>query len=107
MATVVKNTNEIAAAPQSPPKLLRASLIGAVYVALCLGVVFFGVPWLWKSTVGGWVGQHIGKFFDPAGMALLLLAAAIGLLYLGKMLADLMGSPAGLRAGVFVFVAGG
>jgi preprotein translocase SecE subunit len=105
MATAVKSVTESAPRPQ--PNLLRASLVGALYVVLCLALVFFGLPFAWKATVGPWVGQHLGAFFDPIGMATLIVAAAVGLLYLGKVMADQTGSPPGLRAGVFSFVAFG
>jgi preprotein translocase SecE subunit len=105
MATAVKSVTESAPRPQH--HLLRASLVGALYVVVCLGLVFFGLPYLWKQTVGPWVGEHLGAFFDPAGMGVLIIAAAVGLLYLGKTLADQTGSPPGLRGGVFAFVAFG
>jgi preprotein translocase SecE subunit len=73
----------------------------------CLALVFFGLPYLWKATVGPWIGEHLGGFFDPVGMGLVIIAAGVGLLYLGKVMADNTGSPAGLRAGVFSFVAFG
>ena len=49
--------------------LLRASALGAVYVVVCLGVVLFGIPYLWKHLLSAWVSTHLGEFFDPAGMA--------------------------------------
>ncbi len=106
MATAVKNTMETTAVPQPQPNLLRVSLVGAVYVVVCLGLVLFGLPYLWKQTVAGWIAVHLGAFFDPAGMAVLLVAAVVGLLVLGLKLAG-SHPPAGLRAGVFTFVAGG
>src|SRR5262245_12597297 len=105
MATAVKTVTESAPRPQ--PNLLRASVVGAVYVVLCLALVFFGLPFLWNQTVGPWMAQHLGAFFDPIGMATLIVAAAVGLLYVGKMMADQTGSPPGLRAGVFSVVAFG
>src|SRR5262245_51645674 len=105
MATAVKSVTESAPRPQH--NLLRASLVGALYVVLCLALVFFGLPYAWKATVGPWIADHLGGFFDPVGMGLLIVSAAVGLLYLGKVMADQTGSPAGLRAGVFSFVAFG
>lgn len=110
MATAVKNPSDLPAAPvphEAPQAhLLRGSVVGALYVTLCLGLVFFGIPLLWKASVGPLLAKNLGAFFDPAGMAVALIAAAVGLLLLGARLAG-TSPPPGLRAGVFTFVAGG
>lgn len=106
MATAVKNSTETSTAPQPQAHLLRASLIGAVYVAVCLGLVFFGIPMLWKATLGPWLAANLNNFINLAGMALAVVAGTVVLLYLGARLAG-DHPPPGLRAGVFIFVAGG
>jgi len=106
MATAVKNNMETNAATEPQANLLRSSLIGAVYVAACMALVLFGIPYVWKLFIGGWMAAHLGPFFDPAGMAVVLIAAAVGLIMLGLNLAG-PHSVNGLRAGVFTFVVAG
>lgn len=108
MATAVKSTNETASpSPGLANQLITASLIGSAYLLAGLAIVFFGLPQLWKALLSDWVRENLGTFFDPFGMGLAILAASVGLLYIGQRLADKLGSPPGLRAGVFVFVFGG
>jgi preprotein translocase SecE subunit len=106
MATAVKNNMETTAASEPQANLLRSSLVGAVYVTASLAVVLFGVPYVWKLYIGGWMSAHLGPFFDPAGMAVAVVGSAVGLLLLGLKLAGPHPIP-GLRAGVFTFVVGG
>jgi preprotein translocase SecE subunit len=108
MATAVKTANDTSSpTPGALSHLTTASLIGAVYLLVGLVVVFSGMPALWKSLLSDLVRENLGAFFDPFGMGLAILAGAIGLLYLGQRLSDRLGSPPGLRAGVFLWVFGG
>ncbi len=107
MATAVKSSNETSSPTPSPnSQLIRSSLIGSVYLVAGLAIVFFGLPQLWKTLLSDWVRDHLGAFFDPFGMGLAILFASVGLFYLGQQLANRVGSPPGLRAGVVVFVFG-
>jgi len=76
------------------------SLIGVLYLLVCLAVVFEGIPWLWKSA---WQTLNLGAQGWVSGtlLGLVCLAVAVGLLWFG---ARLLGPdpPVGVRSGVFV-----
>lgn len=108
MATAVKNPSESPAptsAASQQMRLLRASLIGAVYLAVCLGLVAFGIPYVWKQAITPWLAKSLGSFVDLAGLAFVIIATIIGLIIAGIALAG-SHPPEGLRAGVFTIVVG-
>jgi preprotein translocase SecE subunit len=105
MAIAVKNSTEATSASEPRTRLLRASVVGAVYVAACIAVIAFGVPWLWKTGMTPWITQHLGSFFDAAGLIVVLVTAAAGLAIAGLAMAG-PHPPEGLRAGVFTILAG-
>ena len=98
MAVAVKNPPIVGAA--SPfDRLPIVSLVGAAYVAVSLGVVLDGLPYLWRTYTG---------LTDVGGdilLGLIMLAVATALAVLGV---RLYGGrrPAGARAGVFMGLAG-
>src|SRR5437870_547429 len=101
MATAVKNPMETtAAAPDPQFRLLRASVVGALYLIVCLLLVFYGIPYVWKAGVTPWLGKLLGSFVDVALLGVTMIAAAVGLLIAGITLAGSR-PPDGLRAGVF------
>jgi preprotein translocase SecE subunit len=107
MATAVKNPSE---SPAPAPvdqnmRLLRASVLGALYLAGCITVIAYGIPFLWKFGLTPWVTKNLGSFVDTAGLAIAVLAAGIGLIVGGLTIAGSR-PPEGLRAGVFSIVAG-
>jgi len=105
MATAVKKSSEATTATDTPMRLLRSSALGALYVAACVALLAFGIPRLWGSGMTPWIVQHLGAFFDIAGLLVVELTAAAGLLILGLTIAG-PNPPDGLRAGVFTILAG-
>jgi len=99
MAVAVKNT------PEAPSKrafdsLPLASIAGTLYLVLCLAAVFAGLPKVWAVAVTPWLAEALNSFVDQALLGVAMLAAAIGLIYLGVRMAG--SNPVkGLRAGVF------
>src|SRR5579864_3638991 len=100
MAIAVQNSSEASTAPNPQSRLLLSSVIGAVYVAICLAVVAFGVPYLWRQGMTDWITRHLGSFFDVAGLIVVLVTVAVGLLFAGLAIAGPQ-QPPGLRAGIF------
>jgi preprotein translocase SecE subunit len=98
MAVAVKNTPELG---NPLDRLPVVSLVGVVYVLVCLGVVFGALPWLW------WNVFHFSTTSFAAGSVLgvVMLAAAVGLVVVG---ARGLGTkvPHGTRAGIFVALVG-
>jgi preprotein translocase SecE subunit len=86
-------------------RLLRASVIGAIYLAVCLALVAVGIPYVWKQAITPWLSKSLGSFVDLAGLACAIIAAIIGLIIAGIALAG-SHPPEGLRAGVFTILAG-
>jgi preprotein translocase SecE subunit len=105
MATAAKNTST--STPTSNPhiRLLRASVIGAVYVGAAIAFVAFGIPTLWRTGMTPWLEPMLGSFFNAAGLIIVLVTAAAGLLIGGLAIAG-PNPPDGLRAGVFTILAG-
>jgi preprotein translocase SecE subunit len=119
MATAVKNSSTTTSSGDPHMRLLRASAIGAVYVAACIAFVAFGIPYLWK------VGMHplllevfrnkaglidpadLSKvnFLSGAGLIVVVITACAALLLGGLAIAGPQ-QPEGFRAGVFTLVAG-
>ncbi|HLW68806.1 MAG TPA: hypothetical protein VKS79_26070, partial [Gemmataceae bacterium] len=87
MAIAVQNSSEASTAPNPQSRLLLSSVIGAVYVAICLAVVAFGVPYLWRQGMTDWITRHLGSFFDVAGLIVVLVTVAVGLLFAGLAIA--------------------
>jgi preprotein translocase SecE subunit len=101
MALAVKNNPETK--PRSPnTHLALASLVGAVFVLASIVVVFYGVPQLWRMVVGDAL-ENIGAT-DWFLSFLLCIATAVGLGFLGKMLAG-PNPPVGLRTGIALTIA--
>src|SRR5438552_2263043 len=100
MAATVTNTPETksqAPRPRSATALALASVFGAAYVVVALAAVFWGVPQLWASAIHPSLAGL--EFVSYAVLGLLMLAAAGGLIYLGRQLAGAR-PPVGLRAGI-------
>ena len=98
MAVAVKNPP---VAGESSPfdRLPVVSLVGAAYVAVSLGIVLDGLPYLWRTYTG------LTEIGGNVLLGLIMLAVATGLAVLG---ARLFGPnrPVGARAGVFVGLVG-
>jgi preprotein translocase SecE subunit len=100
MATAVKNTPETTA-PSLFDRPAAVSLVGVVYVIGCLGIVFKLLPYLFWDVLkldGTSIAANVV-------VAVLLLAAATGLLILGLRLLGPR-APHGARAGIFVGAVG-
>jgi preprotein translocase SecE subunit len=104
MATAVQKSSEAPSAPNPQSRLLISSAIGALYGAVAILFVLFGVPYLWKLGLSDWMTQHLGSFFDIFGMIVVLVTVAAGLVLGGLAIAG-PNPPEGLRAGVFTILA--
>jgi preprotein translocase SecE subunit len=102
MAVAVKNPPGVTSSPLDRPWVV--SLLGVAYVLACFAIVFKLVPYLWW---GAWDGLGLEKYQFLGGSLLgaLMLAAGVGLLFVGG---RLLGPtpPAGVRSGIFVGFAG-
>ncbi len=100
MAVAVKNTPDVRT-PSLFDRMPIVSLIGAVYVIVCLAVLGKALPYLWWEIIG----------FDENSMMyavlflMVLAAAAVGLGFVGLRLLGTH-APVGTRAGIFVAVLG-
>jgi preprotein translocase SecE subunit len=106
MAVAVKNATKPAQG-RSGHALAVSSLLGAAYVLACLALLFYAVPRIWAASitplfVPGGTGVSA---VDRALLAVALVAVTIGLAVLGKKLAG-ASQPVGMRAGMFLGVAG-
>jgi preprotein translocase SecE subunit len=106
MAVAVKNATKPAQG-RSGHALAVSSLLGAAYVLACLALLFYAVPRIWAAVitplfVPGGTGVSA---VDRALLAVALVAVTIGLAVLGKKLAG-PSHPLGMRAGMFLGVAG-
>jgi preprotein translocase SecE subunit len=100
MATAVEPSSQSQA--PSPPGLLTASLLGAVYVLASVAVVLYAVPALWTQLAGtAFSGNDL---LEGSLKASLKVAAIFGLAWFGS---SLMGAnpPKGLRGGIFLITA--
>lgn len=100
MATAVEPSSQSQA--PSPPGLLTASLLGAVYVLAAVAVVLYAVPALWSQFVGdAFAGNDLLEGALKVGLK---IAAIAVLAWFGT---SLIGSnpPKGLRGGIFLIVA--
>jgi preprotein translocase SecE subunit len=99
MAVAVKNSPETAS--RLPFRRLAVeSCAGVVYVLGCIGLVFYGLPALWEAFVAGAITPVLGGAVSTALLIVVVLAAAIGLAFVGLRLPGPQPSP-GLRAGIF------
>src|SRR5262245_43027966 len=98
MAVAVKNTPGVVANPLQRPAVL--SLLGVLYVLVCLGLAVKVVPDLW------WLGWSALGFRAPSLPGRVLLGAVEVALLLGFVVVGsrLLGPrpPVGVRAGIFV-----
>lgn len=104
MAVAVKNSTEAQARASFDVGPLT-SLLGALYVLGSFAVVFYGVPALWTTTLGGPISATLGSFFSGALKLVAMLAAAAGLSVLGGRLLGSHPAP-GVRGGIFFWIAG-
>lgn len=102
MAVAVKNSTE-SPARSGPANLVTSSLLGAVLVLGAIGVVTQGVPYLWNTSIGAWLGQKLA-FVSAAGLLVVVLFAIGALAVLGTTLIG-PNPPKGLRAGIFTVLA--
>ncbi|MBX9580093.1 MAG: preprotein translocase subunit SecE [Gemmataceae bacterium] len=101
MATAVETSSE-PRVPSRPTNLALAGLVGAVYVAAAVAVVFYAVPALWDEYVGPAFADSLGGV--SAGLRYLAqAAAAVGLVVFGRALAG-PNPPVGLRGGIFLVI---
>src|SRR5439155_12137310 len=85
-------------APPSPERrLVRSSLLGALYVLASVYLVCAGLPWFWTEVL-----NLRNEFLSGALLVLVEMAAIVGVVFLGRALEG--PQPVhGLRAGVFFF----
>jgi preprotein translocase SecE subunit len=104
MAVAVKNTPEAAPGRQLNT-LAVGSLVGTLFVLGSLAVIFFLVPTVWGQFVANVIPGMEGTFGDYTLLLLLMVAAVVGVVYLGRWLIG-EHPPHGVRAGVFIGVVG-
>jgi preprotein translocase SecE subunit len=102
MATAVEPSSK-AHAPVTQTGLALAGLAGGVYVLASLAVVFIAVPHLWGTTIGPKVAAAINALTADFLLYAVMVAAAIGLGWLGQTLAGPT-PPKGLRGGITLSV---
>jgi preprotein translocase SecE subunit len=87
--------------PTPPLSLSIASLLGAAYIIATIAVVLYGIPLLWTKILGEQLAGN--SFSDWALRQGLRLAAALGLLFVGR---KLLGEapPKGVRGGIFLIL---
>jgi len=97
MATAVEPSEP--RTPTSPLGLPIASLLGAIYVAAAIAVVFYAVPAFWAESIAPQLGGF--GFVEILARLVVQLAAFVGLLWFGK---TLLGSNPvkGVRGGIFL-----
>src|SRR5262245_22231410 len=82
-------------------RLAVGSLLATVYVVACLGIVFVLIPYLWWG-----MGLSRESMLAWAGLVVVDLLAAGGLVWLSALLANMLHPPPGLRAGIFAGLVG-
>jgi len=100
MATAVEPSSQ-PRTPETQPKLVLASLVGAVYVAAALAVVVWLIPQLWAE----YVAQHLSgnKLLDYTLWGTVEIAALVALGWFGNSLAG-SNPPKGMRGGTFLML---
>jgi preprotein translocase SecE subunit len=98
MAVAVKNTSETTE-PSLMDRLAVRSLLGVVYILVSFALVFFVLPYLWGVAVSPTL-RGISPFVDVAVLLAVLVAAAVGVVWLGLRLVG-PSPPAGLKGGIF------
>lgn len=91
---------EKAATHTSTSGLLVPSVLGGLFVAASLGVVFYLIPTLWMASLGPVVIENVNRGINFLLLAAVMFAAAVGLLIAGNRL--VANQPIGVRAGSFV-----
>lgn len=81
------------------PNLIASTVLGAVLVLAGLGLVFRGIPTVWNSLAGG-----IDHFASAVLLAILQIAAAVGLLIAAGVAVGKSKNQEGLRGGTFLMV---
>lgn len=102
MATAVEPSSPQTTPPNPQAKLALASLVGAAYVLASVAVVFYAVPALWRDAVAPQLGG-LSSFFVAALRMTVQLAAAVGLVRFGQVLAG-SNPPKGIRGGIFLTI---
>jgi preprotein translocase SecE subunit len=103
MAVAVKNSPEtITHHPLR--RLAMESLMGVVYILGSLGVVFYGLPHLWRELVTPALAD-VNLAVQTSFLVLLGVLAFAGLVYLGVRLVGPQPTP-GLAAGIFLALVG-
>lgn len=100
MAVAVKMKSE-QKTTRSWNSLAVPSLVGTLFLFSSLAIVFKLIPTLWIQ----FVGNAGGPFGSAVLMGVAMVAAAIGLIYVGSKIID-NGTVHGLRAGIFVAFVG-
>src|SRR5262249_49319520 len=90
--------------PETKPSqmtLWGGGIKAAIYVLACLGVVFYGVPHLWKSGVTPWLEPNTNPLVNWALMVVADLGAIVLLVLFGMSLFG-PNTPKGLREATFL-----
>jgi len=104
MAVAVKNTPETTTR-QPLDSVAVGGLLGALYVLGSLALVFWVIPTLWGASLSAPITSVLGSFIDAALLLLVMLAAGVGLAFLGQRLVG-PAPPPGLKAGIFSSLVG-
>lgn len=107
MALAVKNASEAVPGPSNSPldRLAASSLVGAVYLLGCIGLVFYAIPEVWNAVLSNSLEKALGSFVDVALLIVVMVGGALGLAVVGSRW--LAGHAShGLRAGVFTALLG-
>jgi preprotein translocase SecE subunit len=100
MAVAVKNSTETTSTGFRY-QLVVGSFVGVVYVLCGLALILFGLPAFWWEVLG----MDPTSFVDIALLMAAMVAAVVGLVFVGAKLAG-PHPPHGLRAGIFVGLVG-
>ncbi len=88
-------------AAKGSPNLIAASALGAVLVLAGLAIVFRGIPSVWNSIAGG---TGINQFASSVLLAIVQIAAAVGLLIAAGVAVSKSKQQDGIRGGTFLMV---
>jgi preprotein translocase SecE subunit len=102
MATAVQPGSETRTVNPTT-RLLTASLAGAAYLILGIGIAGYAIPILWQQYVAPALVPSVGTFANVFLRVVVQIAALIGLVILGVRLAG-DAPPKGFRGGIFIWI---